>query len=63
MQVLDVEIALDQIGAHIDWTVTENGLPALRAALARGEFGRRARIVNVAPKRLISTAAEILRAA
>jgi hypothetical protein len=62
MQLLSVEIALDQIGTRIDWTVNESGLPALRAAIARGEFGR-ARIVNVAPKRMISTSAEILRAA
>jgi hypothetical protein len=62
MQVLEVEIALDQIGARIDWTVTEDGLPSLRAAIARGEFGR-ARIIAVAPKRVVSTSAEILRAA
>ncbi len=62
MQLLDVEIALDQIGARIDWTVSEDGLPGLRAAIARGEFGR-ARIIEVAPKRRVSTSAEILRAA
>lgn len=62
MQVLDVDISLDQIGTRISWTVTENGLPALRASIARGDFGR-AHIVEVAPKRLVSTSAEILRAA
>lgn len=49
MNVLEVEISLDKIGARIDWTVTADALPALRAAIARGDFGR-ARILEVRPR-------------
>ena len=49
MDVLDVDISLDKIGARIDWTVSAEALPALRAAIARGEFGR-ARILDVKPR-------------
>ncbi|MFI5267213.1 MAG: hypothetical protein ACHQ7M_07545 [Chloroflexota bacterium] len=49
MDYLDVDISLDKIGARIGWTVTADGLPALRAAVARGDFGR-ARILAVTPR-------------
>lgn len=49
MDVLEVDIALDKIGARIDWTVAADSLPDLRAAIARGEFGR-ARILDVRPR-------------
>jgi hypothetical protein len=49
MDFLDVNISLDKIGTRIEWIVTADGLPALRAAVARGEFGR-ARILSVTPR-------------
>jgi hypothetical protein len=49
MEFLDVDIALDKIGTRIGWIVSSEGLPALRAAVARGEFGR-ARIMDVTPR-------------
>lgn len=62
MHLLDVDISLDQIGTRIAWTVSEAGLPSLRTAIARGEFGR-AHIVDVTPRAAVSSRAEILRAA
>jgi len=49
MDFLDVNISLDKIGARIAWIVTADGLPALRASVARGDFGR-ARILAVTPR-------------
>ena len=56
MKYLDVDIALDQIGARIEWVVAPEGLPALRAAVARGDFGR-ARILDVSPRTVAARAA------
>ncbi|GEM_PF-5044859 len=49
MELLDVDIALDQIGTRIAWVVSQDGLPALQSAVRRGEFGR-ARILEVRPR-------------
>ena len=49
MDIFEVDIALDKIGARIAWTVTPDGLPDLRAAVARGDFGR-ARILAETPR-------------
>jgi hypothetical protein len=39
MEVLKVQISLDRVYGRIEWQVTEDGLPALRMAIKKGDFG------------------------
>lgn len=39
MELLNVQISLDRVRGRIEWQVTEDGLPALRMAIKKGDFG------------------------
>jgi hypothetical protein len=39
MELLKVQISLDRVLGRIEWQVSEEGLPALRMAIKKGEFG------------------------